>query len=195
MMDGPKRDRFAERRESETMARIPYVPADLQEPREIVDAVRKRRGGKLLNLDRMLLHSPPLAAGWNAYLGSVRTQAAVPAKLRELAMCGVAVLNHAEYEFVHHAPLLVAAGGNQQQVDALRDLDAARANTALFDATDRAVIGLTIEMTRDVKVSDATFAALRAALPDERHVVEIVATVAAYNMVSRFLVALGVEQE
>ncbi len=177
------------------MARIPYVPVDLKEPREIVDAVRKRRGGTLLNLDRMLLHSPPLAAGWNAYLGAVRTQAVVPARYRELAMCGVAVINGADYEFGHHAPLLVEAGGTQAQVAALRDLDAARNDTALFDATERAVLALTIEMTRNVQVSDATFEALRRALPDERQIVEIVQVVAAYNMVSRVLVALGVEPE
>ena len=31
-------------------------------------------------------------------------------RLRELAMCGVAVLNGAEYEFHHHAPEFVKAG-------------------------------------------------------------------------------------
>ena len=89
------------------MPRVPYVPEDIAEPKEIVDAVRKRRGGKLLALDRMLLHSPPLAAGWNAYLGAVRTQLSLAAKPRELAICGVAALNGAEFEFVHHAPHLL----------------------------------------------------------------------------------------
>ncbi|HVL55319.1 MAG TPA: carboxymuconolactone decarboxylase family protein, partial [Burkholderiaceae bacterium] len=56
------------------MPRIPYVPADIAEPRVIVDAVRARRGGTLLELDRMLLRSPPLAAGWNAMLGAVRRE-------------------------------------------------------------------------------------------------------------------------
>src|SRR5690606_30107179 len=87
-----------------SMPRIPYVPADLTEPRAIVAAVRARRGGTLLNLDRMLLHSPEMAAGWNAYLGAIRTQLLLSPKLRELAMCVVAVLNRADYEFGHHAP-------------------------------------------------------------------------------------------
>jgi hypothetical protein len=54
------------------MARLPYIPSDIVEPREIVDAVRARRGGTLLNLDRMLLHSPPVAMGWNRMMGAVR---------------------------------------------------------------------------------------------------------------------------
>ena len=48
------------------MSVIPYVPRDVAEPRALVDAIRARRGGALLNLDRMLLHSPPFAAGWSA---------------------------------------------------------------------------------------------------------------------------------
>jgi len=176
------------------MARIPYVNADLAEPREIVDAVRKRRGGTLLNLDRMLLHSPELASGWNAYLGAVRTRLSLSPRLRELAMCIVAVINGAEYEFIHHAPVFIEAGGTQAQVDAMRDPDRAAADTALFDDTERAALAVAIAMTRAVKVPDAAFDALKARLP-ERELVEFVATVAAYNMVSRFLVALGVEPE
>jgi alkylhydroperoxidase family enzyme len=176
------------------MPRIPFVPADLGEPREIVEAVRARRGGRLLNLDRMLLHSPELAQGWNAYLGAVRTRLVLSPRLRELAMCVVAVINGAEYEFIHHAPLLVEAGGTEAQVQALRDPDRALADEALFDETERAALGVAIEMTRKVHVDDAVFEALKARL-GEREIVEFVATVAAYNMVSRFLVALGVDPE
>jgi alkylhydroperoxidase family enzyme len=177
------------------MTCIPYLPEDLAEPREVVDAVRARRGGRLLELDRMLLHSPPLALGWNSMLGAVRRDLALPAKLRELAMCLVAVLNRAEYEFVQHAPLYVAAGGTPAQVEALRSPERAATDRAVFDDVERAAIALTIELTRDARVGDDTFAAVRSALPDDRQVVELVGVVAAYNMVSRFLVALGVEPE
>jgi len=40
---------------------IDYQPMDLAEPAELVAAIRKRRGGKFINLDRMLLHSVPIA--------------------------------------------------------------------------------------------------------------------------------------
>ena len=176
------------------MPRVPYVPADLAEPAEIVAAIRARRGGSLINLDRMLLHSPPFAAGWNAFLRAVRTDLALDPKLKELAMCVVAVINGAEYEFVHHAPEFLKAGGTRAQVDAMRDPERAAADTTLFDEVERAALALTIEMTRRVSVDGATFAAVRALLP-ERETVELVGVVATYNMVSRFLVALGVEPE
>jgi alkylhydroperoxidase family enzyme len=57
------------------------------------------------------------------------------------------------------------------------------------------VSGFTLEMTRNVEVSDATFASVRKALMCDQLVVERVGVIAAHNMVSRFLVALGVEPE
>lgn len=176
------------------MPRIPYVPADLAEPADLVAAIRARRGGSLIHLDRMLLHSPPFAAGWNGFLKAVRGDLALHPKLKELAMCVVAVINGAEYEFVHHAPEFLKAGGTQAQVDAMRDPERALADTGRFDALERAALALTIEMTRRVQVSDPTFEAVRSRL-GERETVELVGVIAAYNMVSRFLVALGVEPE
>jgi alkylhydroperoxidase family enzyme len=179
------------------MARLAYQPADLAEPADLVAAIRARRGGHLLNLDRMLLHSPPLAQGWNGYLKAVRRDLQLAPRLRELAMCVVAALNHADYEFHHHAPEYLAAGGTAAQVAALRDPQAASQDPALhalFDEAEQAALQLTIEMTRNVAVADATFDRVQRLLGD-RDTVELVAVIATYNMVSRFLVALGIEPE
>lgn len=174
------------------MPRIPYQPADLTEPKAIVDAIRTRRGGTLLNLDRMLLHSPPFAKGWNVFLGEVRNQLDLRARLRELAICQVALLNGAHYEFHHHAPEFLKAGGTAAQLDALRG-DAT--DSAAFDAGERAIIALVRAITVDVKVSDAVFDAARAALENDQSMVELVGVVATYNMVSRMLVALDIRPE
>lgn len=173
---------------------IPYVPSDIREPAELVDAIRARRGGQLIHLDRMLLHSIPFARGWNAFLGEVRRNLSVSAKLREIAMCGVAVLNGAEYEFFHHAPELLAAGGTRMQVDALRTIAHADRDLRMFDDIERDVIALTISMTRDIEVPRGILERLQAALGNTA-VVELVGVVSAYNMVSRFLLALGVMPE
>ncbi len=173
---------------------IPYVPSDIREPAELVDAIRARRGGQLIHLDRMLLHSIPFARGWNAFLGEVRRNLSVSAKLREIAMCGVAVLNGAEYEFFHHAPELLAAGGTAAQVDALRAMGCPDMDLNVFDDRERDVIALTIAMTRDIDVPRDILERLQAALGNTA-VVELVGVVSAYNMVSRFLLALGVTPE
>jgi alkylhydroperoxidase family enzyme len=177
------------------MGVIPYQPKDIAYPRELVAAIRARRGGTLLNLDRMLLHSPPLAEGWNGFLRAVRTELAVSPKLRELAICVVALMNHAEYEYHHHAPEFLRCGGSPSQLAALGRVTASDFDTTAFDDEERAVLTLAVAMTRSVEVSAATMASVRAALASDRHVVEIVGVIATYNMVSRFLVALGVEPE
>ena len=78
--------------------------------------------------------------------------------------------------------------------NALRNPRAALSDAARFDEAERATLALTAEMTRDVMVSEATMKRIRALLPDQQ-VVELMGTIAGYNMVSRFLVATGIELE
>jgi alkylhydroperoxidase family enzyme len=174
--------------------RIPAWSAEAA-PRDpkLLDAILARRGGKYLNLDLALLWSEPLARGWNAMLGAVRREFALDARLREIAICTVASLTGADYEFVHHWPEYVKAGGK----DALRPRlsDPARAcEDAAFDAAERLAMRYAIAMTREVKVPQALFAEVRGRWSDAE-VVELTASIAAYNMVARFLVALEVEDE
>jgi alkylhydroperoxidase family enzyme len=176
------------------MASIPYVSATITEPAELVAAIRARRGGELLNLDRMLLHSPPLARGWNAFLGEVRTGLALAPDALELVVSYVAVLNGAPYEYAHHAPLYLAAGGRQPVLDAMQAGADAVTSPALT-TDERALLQLTLEMTRSIAVTPATRDAARRAVGDDRRLVEVIAAIAAYNMVSRFLIATGVTLE
>lgn len=174
---------------------VPYQPADLTEPADLVAAIRQRRGGHLLNLDRMLLHSPPLARGWNVFLGQVRQHLGLDGRLREMAMCGVAVLNRAEYEFVQHAPVYLQEGGNETELGWLRQLGShAYDPTCWPDELDRLVCELIVQMTREIEVHADVKRALQSKLGNQA-LVELVAVIGAYNMVSRFLVALDVHPE
>ncbi len=178
------------------MPAIPYKNLDGYQPKELLDAIAARRGpGGVINLDRMLLHSAPFTEGWNTFFGKVRGSLGLDNKLRELATCAVATLNDASYEFVQHRPHWMRAGGSEAQAAALKDVDAAAADQKNFDATERAVLRLAIEMTRNVKVAPETLAAARKALPGEQQLVELIGVIAAVNMVARFVVATGIEIE
>jgi alkylhydroperoxidase family enzyme len=172
---------------------IPYVADDDRAaPPDLLAAIRSRRpGGKLLNLDRVLLHSPNFAKGWNGMFGAIRGQLALPGKLRELPIMAIAVLNKADYEWAQHESEFLKAGGTKEQLTALKEM---RADPKLFDPTELAALQLTTEMTRDVQVKQATLDKVRSLLPDQQ-VVELIGTIAGYNMVSRFLLATGVELE
>ncbi|TRX95779.1 hypothetical protein FHL15_003333 [Xylaria flabelliformis] len=184
--------------------RIPYVPnppaTTTEEESAIVSRISARRAPRPLQaLDLALLHSPPVADGWNAFLGAVRTRTLLAASLRELAICRVAVCNSAWYEWGHHAPLAAAAGLGPAALEVVKrgdlgDVGEKEREDARRDGLGEkewAVLKYADQMTRVVRVDDATFEELRR-LCDEREVVEVTATVAAYNCVSRFLVALDV---
>ncbi|MCC7106884.1 MAG: carboxymuconolactone decarboxylase family protein [Chloroflexi bacterium] len=173
------------------MARVPYAEEqDLPEEAELIARIKSERGGRLLNLYKMLLNSPPVASGWLHLLTAVRQQATLDARSRELAMTEVAILNGAEYEYRAHAPLAVMAGNTQQQIDAL----ALWRESDLFDEKQQAVLGYTDSMTKDVQVPDEIFEPLRQHF-NAREIVELTTTIAAYNMVSRCLEALHMDPE
>jgi alkylhydroperoxidase family enzyme len=177
------------------VTRIPPVPEDCQTPPELLAAIRARRGGRLLNLDRTLLQSPPLAQGWNDFLRVIRSALTVSPLLREIAVCGVAVLNGADYEFAQHEPEFRRAGGSAEAASRLKDFESAADDNAIFSAVERAVMALTIRMTRHVEVDDATWERLVSELPEVQAQVEIVGVIATYNMVSRFLIACRIDAE
>ena len=163
------------------MARLP----DTDGTGEIAERIRARRGGTLRPLDRMLLHSPQLADGWNGLLGAIRGRMELPADIRESVILRIAVLNRAPYEWTAHEPEARRAGLDDDVLAELR-----REKPDLGPRRGR-VIAYTDAMTRDIHVPDELFDALRGDFTDTE-LVELTATVAAYNMVSRFLVALDV---
>lgn len=167
------------------MARLGYV----SDGGEVADRIRQRRGGRLTALDGMLLHSPPVADGWNSFLGAVRGASTLPADIRELVALRVAELNGAAYEWTAHEPVARAAGMTDSQLAALRGGD-----PASLDDRQRAALAYTDAMTEKIAVEQPLFEALAPHF-DEQQIVELSVTIAAYNMVSRFLVALEVGQE
>jgi AhpD family alkylhydroperoxidase len=168
------------------MARIPYADLTNPEAKPLVERIVAERGG-VLHLYQMLLHSPPVASGWLNYLTAIRQQSTLPGGLRELVIMRIAVLNGAPYEAEQHAPIALREGVSQVQLD---DLDNWQ-QSKNYDATQRAVLAYTDAMTKDIHVSPEVFAAVKAVLT-ERLLVELTATVGAYNMVSRFLEALQI---
>ena len=177
------------------MTRLPQLTDAQVGPADLVASIRQRRGGQLLELDRLLLHSPPFATGWGELMGRVRQSLSLSPLLKELAMCGVAALTGAAYEMHHHAPLYLAAGGTPAQLAAIQRLahSLAAQDDPVFDAAQQAALGLVVAMTRDVQVSDSVFGRARQALGSDQAMFELIGVIASYNMVARILVALKLE--
>lgn len=172
----------------------PVTPGTRPELAAIEHEIVQARG-EIMLLYQVLLNSPPLAAGWEKLLTAIRKESTVPAHLRELVILRVAILNRAAYEFEAHVPYARLAGISDAKIEAVRylrrDGGASGGGTA-FSADELLVLELADTMTRDVAVPSPLMDRVLARF-DARGVLEVVATVAAYNMVSRLLVALKIE--
>ncbi|KGD94243.1 carboxymuconolactone decarboxylase [Achromobacter sp. RTa] len=167
----------------------PVAPGTRGELAVLEERIAAARG-RISPLYQVLLNSPAVVEGWEAMLTAIRQKTSLPPRLRELIILRVATLNRAPYEFEAHVPHALAAGMPQALVEQLRDGPEPAAVRGLA-AGEAEVLALTDAMTRDIEVPDAVFAPLRERY-DDTQLVELAATVGAYNMVSRFLVALRV---
>lgn len=150
------------------------------------EAIIAAERGRVSPLYQVLLNSPPMAHGWEQLLTAVRNRNTLPADLRELVIIRVAVLNRATYEYQAHVPIALKAGATQEKIDALGDPEKLGPGLSELEHT---LITLTDVMTRHIEVPAALYDQVRSHL-DERQTVDVMVTIGAYNMVSRFLVAL-----
>lgn len=181
--------------------RVPYAPTEppTEEAQPIYKRIAERRKPRpLIPLDLALLHNPQVADGWNSFIGAIRTQTSLPEGLKELAISRIAVLNHAVHEWDVHAGLARKAGVSPEVLQTVFDLPVTRhggverEGLLAFSESEYAVLCYTDQMTVGVKVEESVANMVKQCLGDDKQVVELTATIAAYNCVSRFLVALDV---
>jgi len=174
------------------MARVSLIDEKKHpELSEIIVKLRSARGGRLLNIYRMMLHSPELARGWFELNQAVRYRTEIDGQSRELAILRVAILNGVDYILRAHGPAYALKEGiTEAQVDAL----ASWRESQLFSVPQRALLAYVDAMTRDIDVPDAVFAEVRKYY-GERQTVELTMLIGAYNMLSRVLRALKIDPE
>jgi 4-carboxymuconolactone decarboxylase len=174
------------------MARVALIAeADHPELAEPIALLKNGRRGELINVYRLLLHSPELAIEWFELLNAVRFKTGIDDITREIVIIRVAVLNDVRYVINQHIPkLALDAGLTLAQCDAIRDWQ----TSAAFTPVQRAVLAFTDAMTVDIRVPEPVYAAVSACY-DERQMVELSVLVGAYNMHTRVLQALNIDPE
>jgi 4-carboxymuconolactone decarboxylase len=174
------------------MARVSLIDEkDHPELADLIGTIRSARRGELLNLYRLLLHSPPLAQSWMEYNNTVRWKTQIDGPLREIVIIRFGHLFTADYIVKQHVPRLALPEGlTMAECDALADWQA----SGLFSARERAALAYADAMTRDVTVPDAVFTELRRHF-SERQVVELTVLVGMYNMHGRVFTALQIDPE
>lgn len=174
------------------MARVPLLDVeDSPALKDLTDRIRAARRGRVINVYRLLLHSPPLAETWFEHNNAVRWRTGIDGRLREMVIIRIGHLTRARYVIGQHVPKLAEAEGlSRAECDALADWQGAH----LFDERDRAVLAYTDAMTRDIEVPDGVFEPLRGYFND-RELVELTVLIGTYAMHVRVFEALKLDPE
>ena len=174
------------------MARVPLLdPADVPEQAAFVDRVLSGRRGRLINVYRTLLHSPPLAESWFDHINNIRWGTELDGRLREIVIIRLGHLVSSAYVLRQHVPkLAIAEGMTEAECAALADWSA----SDMFSEAECATLAYVDAMTKDIVVPDDVFAPLRAHF-SHRQIVELTLMIGAYISHSRVLQALEVDLE
>ena len=174
------------------MARVSYIEEkDHPELADLIGKVRAGRRGTLINVYRLLLHTPGLAECWLNLISAARYKTALDGRLREIVIVRVGYLNRTRYVVNQHVPELTRPEGmTQEECDALADWRGSKS----FSERERAALAYADAMTRDIDVPDAVFDALRPHF-NERQIVELTVLVGTYNMHTRVFTALEIDPE
>lgn len=174
------------------MARVPFIdPDEHSDLAELAARISSGRRGKLINVYRTLLHSPPLAESWFNHINQVRWGTEIDGRLREIVIIRLGHLVASAYVLRQHVPLLAAAEGmSQAECDALADWQ----QSDLFSDAEQAVLAYVDAMTMDIVVPDRVFDPLKDHYTN-RQIVELTLMVGAYISHARVLQALEVDLE
>src|SRR5882762_4297546 len=168
------------------MARLPYLEPDQVAP-EYRDMLKRNT-----NLHKLMANSPDMARSFNGVGNFIRFKSKLDPRLRELAILQVGWLERSEYEFTHHVRIGKEFGVTDADIESLFAETAGKPSK--LEPLAKAILKGAREMTRDLGMSDATFAEIKKQLSDE-HMTDLVLTIAFYCAVVRVLATMKIDNE
>ena len=156
--------------------------------------IDRRAPHGLVPLDLTILHAPQIADGLNAFVKAIRSQNSLPPDYRELSFCSVAAFTGCWYEWEIHEPIALSVGVPQSTLSAIKSgefLDQERDSSA---AAHVAVVEYASEMTTKSSVTEDVFKNAKSFLSDVE-MVELTASIAGFNAICKFVVALDVGEK
>ena len=164
------------------MARISYVEEkDHPELASDIAKIKGARGG-LINIYKLLLHSPTVTMTWFEHIGAIRWKTKLTPRLREIAIVRVAQVAKYAYALNQHVP--------GEECEALKNWR----DSKFFNEAERAALAYVDAMIAGPEVPDDAFNGLRKHY-NEREIVELTVLVGTYLMHNRVFTALRVDIE
>jgi alkylhydroperoxidase family enzyme len=173
------------------MARVSYI--EEKDHPELAAEIAKIKGGRggLINIYKLLLHSPTVAMTWFEYIGAIRWKTKLSPRLRELAIVRIAQAAQYAYALQQHVPAIAVPDGvSLEECEALKEWRGSR----FFSEAERAALAYVDAIRDGAGVPDEVFDAVRRHY-SEREVVELTVLTGVYIMHNRIFTALQVDLE
>ena len=169
------------------MALLPYVDESKasEKTREILGNTPRK-----MNVARMVANSEAVFQNFSRLGNALLTRAKLNGKLREIAILRTARLTASAYEWAQHLPIARACEVSEEQIAAMENW----AEAKCFNEVERLVLTMTDEVTRNVKGSRETVAALQKHL-GTAELVELILSIGFWGMVARLLETTEVDLE
>jgi alkylhydroperoxidase family enzyme len=173
------------------MARISYI--EEKDHPELAAEIAKIKGGRgrLINVYKLLLHSPTVCMAWFEHIGAIRWKTKLPPRLREIAIVRIASAVNYAYALQQHVPgIAVPDGVSLEECAALKDWRTSKC----FNEAERAALAYIDAMIAAPEVPDPVFEAVRRHY-SEREIVELTVLAGTYLMHNRVTTALRIDLE
>lgn len=141
--------------------------------------------GRMLRPYAAMLHRPEIARAAADMGAVIRFDGTLSDRDRELVIVTTAVERGCDFEISAHTPLARSAGVSEETVESVRSAG------PVVDVSDAELVDFVRELCRSNTVGDEVFVAAHLRLGDAG-VVELVATIGYYSMLTLFMNALEV---
>ena len=168
--------------------RITPLPVDERDERT-AELLRGLMGGGDMNIFTTLARHPRLLKRWAAFGGTLLAGGDLPAREREIVILRTGANCRSDYEWGQHVRIGKDAGLTDDEIRRIFE-----GRDAGWGDNDRTLIVAADELHADSRISDGTWAALRAKYSDKQ-LIELLMVVGQYHLVSFALNSLGVQRE
>jgi len=148
----------------------------------------KRPAGRIINIYSTMVNHPKLADRWLPFAGYILRESTLPPREREILILRIGWLCQSEYEFGHHTVVGKSAGLTDEEINRITEGPKAPG----WDPFDATLLQAVDELHADVFITDATWNTL-AKRYNQQQLMDVVATVGQYNLVSMFLNSFRVQ--
>lgn len=144
-----------------------------------------------LSIFQVLLKEPVYAKSLNDLLTNLIFKSSISHRLRELVIMRIAWLTNSVYEWTQHYSIALSFGVNKDDILGVRD----PANYSGFSQSEKIALDAVEEFVNHGSITTATMEKLREKYQDDKELIDLIGSIAAWTMVAGILKSLNIPLE